>query len=71
MFLVGQVSGLVENFNVGLASDTINMIKVKLCMVVLLTELLPVHITFIDLDHISRSQQCHTVYTENVLFLPR
>ena len=35
-FFVGQVSGLVENFNIGINSDTINVIKVKLCMIVLL-----------------------------------
>ena len=39
MFFVGQVSGLVENFNVGIYSDTINVINVTLCMVVLLIEL--------------------------------
>ena len=39
MFLVSQVSGLVENFNIGNFSDTINVISVKLCMVVLHTEL--------------------------------
>ena len=35
MFLVGQVSGLFENFNIGIFSDTMNVINVKLCMVVL------------------------------------
>ena len=39
MLLVGQVSGLVENFNIGIFSDTINMINVKLCFMVLLIEL--------------------------------
>ena len=39
MFLVGQVSGLVENFNIGIFSDTINGINVKLCMMVLNIEL--------------------------------
>ena len=38
MFLVGQVSGLVENFRI--IWDTINVINVKLCMV-LHTELYP------------------------------
>ena len=28
---------------------------------------LPVHITYNDLDHISRSGECKTVLTENVL----
>ena len=36
MFLVGQVSGLVENFNIGIFSDTINVINVQLCIMVLL-----------------------------------
>ena len=39
MFLVGQVSGLVENFNVWIHSDIINVINVKLYMIVLLTDL--------------------------------
>ena len=33
MFLVGQVSGLVENFNIGIFSDTMNVIHVKLCII--------------------------------------
>ena len=32
MFLVGQVSGLVKNFNIGIFSDITNVINVKLCM---------------------------------------
>ena len=39
MFLVGQVSELAENFNIGIYSDTINVINVKLSMMVLLIEL--------------------------------
>ena len=39
MFLVGQVSGLVENFNVWIHSDIINVINVKLYMIVLLIKL--------------------------------
>ena len=35
MFLAGQVSGLVENLNIWIFSDTINVINVKLCMMVL------------------------------------
>ena len=30
MFFVGQVSGLVESFNIRIYSDTINVINVKL-----------------------------------------
>ena len=29
---------------------------------------LPVHSTFSDLDHISRSQQCQTILTENLMY---
>ena len=39
MFLVGQVPGLVENFNNGISSDTIDVINVKLCMMLLHFEL--------------------------------
>ena len=39
MFLVSQVSGFVENFNIEIFSDTINVINVKLCMMVLHVEL--------------------------------
>ena len=38
MFLVGQVSGLIKNFNVGIFSDTIDVINVKLHMMVLHNE---------------------------------
>ena len=34
MFLVGQVSGLVENSNIGIFSDTINVTSVKVCKMV-------------------------------------
>ena len=40
MFLVGQVSGLVKNFNIGIFSDIINVINVKLCMMVLTLSLI-------------------------------
>ena len=39
MFFVGQMSRLVENMNIEIYSDTINVINVKLCMIVLLIEL--------------------------------
>ena len=38
-FLVGQVPGLVENFDNGISSDTIDVINVKLCMMLLHFEL--------------------------------
>ena len=54
MFLVGLVSRLVENFNIGIFSYTIKLIKVKLCMMVQYTELIPVLYTFNDFNIISR-----------------
>ena len=39
MFLVGQVSGLVKNFNIEIFSDTRNVINVKLCLLILHIEL--------------------------------
>ena len=67
MYLVGEKStGLVQNFNFQIFSDSINGIKVKLCMVVLYTELYLLS----DLDIISRSQQCQTALTENSMFYP-
>ena len=39
MFFDSQLSGLVENLNIGTYSDTINAINVKLCMMVLLIKL--------------------------------
>ena len=39
MFLCGQASGLVENFNIGIFSDTMNVINVKRCTVVVHIEL--------------------------------
>ena len=39
MFLVGQVSGRVDNFNIGILSNIIKGINVKLCVLVLLREL--------------------------------
>ena len=51
-------------------SDTINVINVRLCIVVLINYwALPVHFTFSYLDQISRSQQCQTVLFENYVFL--
>ena len=39
MLLVGQASGLVENFSIRIFPDTINVKNVKLCMMVLLIKL--------------------------------
>ena len=49
--------------------ETMNVIKVKLCMMVVLIALYPVVPLLSDLDCISRSQQCQTVLTENFIFL--
>ena len=57
MFLVGQVPWLVRNFSIGIFSDTINVINVKLCIMILHTELC-LFITLSGIDIISRSQQC-------------
>ena len=49
MFLLSQVSGLVKNFNIEIFSDTINVINVKRCMMVLLIELhvfIPLSVTW-------------------------
>ena len=35
MFLVGQVSWLVENVNIGIFSDTISVVNVDVCLIVL------------------------------------
>ena len=39
MFSVGQVSGLVKNFIIGIYSDTMTVVNIKLCMMVLLIKL--------------------------------
>ena len=39
MFFVGHVSGFVKKCDIRVYSDTINVINVKHCMMVLLTEL--------------------------------
>ena len=39
MFLVGQVTELVENFNTGIFSDAIKVNNVKICIMVLHIEL--------------------------------
>ena len=46
MFFVGQVSLLVENFNIGIYSDIIRVINVKICAMVLLAD----HYLFIPLS---------------------
>ena len=57
--LVDQVSGLVQNFYIGVFSDTVNVI-LKLCMMVLQIELslfviLSVTLTFFKVTTVSNS----------------
>ena len=66
MFFISQVSGFVKNFNTVIYSDTINVITVTLCIMVLLSELYLFISLSSDLDHISRSQQCQSVLTEKL-----
>ena len=60
MFLVGQVSGLVENLNIRIFLHAINVINLKLCVMVLLIELylfIPPSVT-LNVFQVSRAQQC-------------
>ena len=59
IFLVDQLSGFVENFNIGIFSDTIIVIKIKLCMMILNIELY-LFIT-LSMTLTLKSQQCQTV----------
>ena len=68
MFSVSQVSRLVKNCNIEIFSDTINVISVKLCMMILLVELYLL-IPFNVLDLISRLQHCRAVLSEHFLFI--
>ena len=52
----------VEKFNVAVFSDTMTNVIVFMMVLLVLT-------TFSDRDHISKSQQCQTVFIENVKFL--
>ena len=64
MFLVCQVSELVENFNIGIFSDTMNVINVKHFMMELPSELylcIPLSVS----DDISKLSSI----TENVMFI--
>ena len=66
MFFVGQVSGLIEYW------DLLRHRKCDKCQTLhygITHQALPVHTTFRYLYPTSRSQQCRTVLTENVVFL--
>ena len=67
--MAGQLSVCGENLNIAIFSDTIKVMNVKLCMMVVLAEHHTIHTTFSDIDCISRSQQWKTVLTENFMFL--
>ena len=61
MFFVGQVSLLVENFNIGIYSDIIRVINVKICAMVLLADhylFIPLSITLITFQGHSNIKQC-------------
>ena len=58
-----------ENVNVAIFSDTVNIINVKLCMMVVLSYLYPFIPLSVTLIVISRSQQCQTVLNEKLMFL--
>ena len=59
-----------KNFNVAIFLDTINVINVKLCLMVLLIELyLPFDTASNDFNPISRSQQCQLFSNDIFLFL--
>ena len=60
LVFVSQVFGLVENFNIRIYSDTINVINVKLCVMVLLVELhlfIPLSVTLTILYSHSNVEQ--------------
>ena len=59
-FLVGQVSGLVENVSIEIYSDTTNVINVKLCLMVLLIELylfIPLSVALTIFERLSNVKQ--------------
>ena len=59
-FFVGHVSGLVGNFNIWIYSDTVNVINVQLCMIVLLIEhylFLPLSVTLTVFQRYSNVKQ--------------
>ena len=61
MFFFGPVPRLFENVNIGIHSDTINVINVKLCTMVLLTELylfIPLSVTLTVFQGRSNVEQC-------------
>ena len=66
---VKQMSGLVRNINIGIYSDTINCDECQTVHNGTTHGGLAVHTTFTDPDHISWSQQCWAVLTENFVFL--
>ena len=62
------MSGLIENKEFS-QTRSVHVINVELCSMVLLIDLLPVHITVSDFNHVSGSHSCQTVLTKNVMFI--
>ena len=56
-----RAAGHGQNINTGIFAEIVNVISVRLCIMILLIEPVPVHTTFSDLGHISGSQQCQTL----------
>ena len=66
---IGQVSEFVKNYNMGICSDTINVMNVKSCMMVLLTEfylLIPLSVILTIFQGHSNVEQ---FITEDFVFL--
>ena len=57
MLFVGQVSGLVENIRIGMNPDTINVINIKLFMMALLVDFMPLSVTLAILQSHSNVEQ--------------
>ena len=66
MFIVGQVSGLVKNFRIGIFSDTIYVINVKLGMMVLHNKL-QVFITLSVTLTLFQVHSCAKQFDQNIL----
>ena len=67
--LVGQVSELVESFNIGIFSDIINVINIEFRMVVLLIGLdllIPLSVTVTILQG---HKQCRIILIENFVLI--
>ena len=68
MILVGQVPGLVKNVDIGILSDTIKVLNIKLCMIVRQIELY-LFLHFSEFHIIFQVHSSVTVLTEHFMFL--